>query len=402
MKARQAISILGSTGSIGQSTLAVLAENPEYEVFALTAHSNFELLLEQCKQHQPRFAVLSSGEKAEELRALLRDASCSTELLTGTRALEEVASASETDIVMAAIVGAAGLPSSLAAVQAGKKVLLANKEALVMSGELFIEAAQTSGATIVPIDSEHNAIFQCLPDAYCAAEEAGERAAQLSQVEKIVLTGSGGPFLNSPEHLLASVTPEQACRHPKWSMGRKISVDSATMMNKGLEYIEACFLFALPPAKVEVLIHPQSIIHSMVHYRDGSVLAQLANPDMRVPIAHGLAWPERIESGAGFLDLATEDALEFSEPDLQRFPCLALGMEAAAAGGGAPIALNAANEVAVQAFLDGQLDFVRIAALISEVVEKIPCEAPSSLAIIQDCDSRARTLAKELIIKHFH
>jgi len=397
MSTQQAVTILGSTGSVGQSTLAVLEGNSDYRLFALTAHSNAELLLAQCIKFQPQYAVLSSGEGCEDLAADLRRAECATELLSGARALEEVAAAAETDIVMAAIVGGAGLASSLAAVEAGKKVLLANKEALVMSGELFMKAAAQSRATIIPIDSEHNAIFQCLP-----ASASGVAAEQLRQVEKIVLTGSGGPFLNTPSHHLATVTPDQACRHPKWSMGRKISVDSATMMNKGLEFIEACFLFTVPTERVEVLIHPQSIVHSMVHYRDGSVLAQMANPDMRVPIAHGLAWPQRIESGVSLLDLAAEEPLEFSAPDLERFPCLELGMEAARSGGGAPIALNAANEVAVQAFLDGQLDFSQIAGLIGGVVEKIPCEAPSTLAIIQDCDSRARTLAKELIIKHFH
>lgn len=397
MSSQQTVTILGSTGSVGQSTLAVLKDNPDYRVFALTAHSNTELLLQQCQEYQPDYAVLSLADNAGEFAAALHAAGCQTELLTGAQALQEVAAASETDIVMAAIVGAAGLASSLAAVQAGKKVLLANKEALVMSGELFMQAALDAGATVIPIDSEHNAIFQCLPES-----DNGVAATQLDQVEKVVLTGSGGPFLNTPVQLLAAVTPEQACRHPKWSMGRKISVDSATMMNKGLEFIEACFLFSVPPDKVEVLIHPQSIVHSMVHYRDGSVLAQMANPDMRVPIAHGLAWPQRICSGVSLLDLAAEEPLEFRRPDVQRFPCLALGMAAAQTGGSAPIVLNAANEVAVQAFLEGQLDFIRIADLISEVVEKIPCEAPASLAIIQDCDSRARILAKELIIKHFH
>ena len=397
MPVQQLVCILGSTGSVGQSTLAVLKENPEYRVFALTAHSNRDLLLQQCLQFKPEYAVLSAADSADEFAAMLKAAGCATELLIGERALEEVASASEVDIVMAAIVGAAGLASSLAAVNAGKKVLLANKEALVMSGALFMQAALDAGSTVIPIDSEHNAIFQCLPET-----SSGIAAEQLQQVEKIVLTGSGGPFLNTPAGDLATVTPEQACRHPKWSMGRKISVDSATMMNKGLEFIEACLLFCVPPEKVEVLIHPQSIVHSMVHYRDGSVLAQMANPDMRVPIAHGLAWPRRIASGVGLLDLVAEEALQFRAPDMQRFPCLQLGIDAAKAGGSAPIALNAANEVAVQAFLDGHLDFIRIAGVIEEVVEKIPCEAPSSLAIIQDCDSRARILANELIIKHFH
>lgn len=397
MSAPTQVTILGSTGSIGESTLAVIAERPEYAVFALSAHQNTELLLQQCLQYRPRYAVISDSSKVDSMAALLREHDCATELLGGADALEDIASADETDFVMAAIVGAAGLASSLAAVNAGKRVLLANKEALVMAGDLFMQAAAKSGAAVIPIDSEHNAIFQCLPLA-----AAGLDRGQLRAVEKIVLTGSGGPFLQTPVAQLADVTPDQACRHPKWSMGRKISVDSATMMNKGLEFIEACYLFSIEAARVEVLIHPQSIIHSMVHYVDGSVLAQLASPDMRVPIAYGLSWPARMPSGANMLNLLAEEPLEFLEPDMDRFPCLRLGMDAAREGGGAAISLNAANEVAVAAFLEGRLGFARIPAIIAEVMAKTPCEAPLSLAIIQDCDLRARSLANELIIKEFH
>lgn len=391
------VSILGSTGSVGQSTLSVIDKTLHFDVYALTAHRNANLLAEQCARFKPRYAVITDEAQADLMQYLLNQHRCQTRLLVGSDALSEVASAAEVDVVMAAIVGAAGLESSLAAVTAGKRILLANKEALVMSGQLFMDAAADSGAKIIPIDSEHNAVFQCLPDT-----AQGLAAAQMRQVEKVVLTGSGGPFLNTPPEQLANVTPDQACNHPKWSMGRKISVDSATMMNKGLEFIEACYLFGLPPDQVEVLIHPQSIVHSMVHYCDGSVLAQLGNPDMRIPIAYGLAWPQRMRSGANLLDLAGEEPLEFLDPDLDNFPCLGLGMEAARRGGSSAIALNAANEVAVAAFLDGRLGFTRIPLIIAEVMSKIPCEAPSSLAIIQDCDLRARNLANDLIIKEFH
>ena len=319
-----------------------------------------------------------------------------TKLLVGKSALVEVASSPDVDIVMAAIVGAAGLESTLAAASNGKRLLLANKESLVMTGDLLKQAATQSGAEILPIDSEHNAIFQCLP-----ITGSSLQATDYNGIEKVVLTASGGPFLNTPLEQLASVTPEQACLHPKWSMGRKISVDSATMMNKGLEFIEACYLFDLEPSQVDVLIHPQSIVHSMVHYADGSVIAELANPDMRVPIAYGLAWPERIRSGAAVLDLAAQEPLQFSKPDLQRFPCLRLGMEAAAKRGSAPAVLNAANEVAVEAFLSGEIGFTEISLIIEAVRSKIPCEATPSLAIIQDLDRQARTLSKELILKEF-
>jgi 1-deoxy-D-xylulose-5-phosphate reductoisomerase len=389
------VSILGSTGSVGASTLAVIDENPSYTVFALTAHRNAKLLFEQCEKYRPKFAVLSEAS-APAFNKLLAESNLDTKLLIGEPGLVEVASNPNVDIVMAAIVGAAGLESTLAAASNGKRLLLANKEPLVMTGDLLKQAARESGAEILPIDSEHNAIFQCLPQTKSSLHtEPG------SGVVKVVLTASGGPFLNTPLEQLESVTPDQACQHPKWTMGRKISVDSATMMNKGLEFIEACYLFDLQPSQVDVLIHPQSIVHSMVHYKDGSVLAQMANPDMRVPIAHGLAWPQRIASGVAQLDLTAEEPLQFSKPDLSRFPCLRLGIEAAGERGTAPAVLNAANEVAVEAFLGGEIGFAGIALIIEEVRSQIPCEPAPSLAIIQDLDRQARTLSKELILKDF-
>jgi 1-deoxy-D-xylulose-5-phosphate reductoisomerase len=390
MSQSRCISILGSTGSVGQSTLSVISANPGHKIHALSAHRNIELLLDQCLQYQPEYAVVTDPDRVAEMQQLLLDHNCNTRLLSGATALDQIASAEVVDTVMAAIVGSAGLASSMAAVSAGKRVLLANKEALVMAGDLFIDTARKAGATIIPIDSEHNAVFQCLP-------KAGDE--QMAGVEKIVLTASGGPFLDTPLSQLAQVTPAQACDHPKWSMGRKISVDSATMMNKGLEVIEASLLFGLPASRIEVLIHPQSIVHSMVYYQDGSVLAQLGAPDMRIPIACGLAYPERCDSGAPRLDLVSEQALEFRLPDLERFPCLRLGIEAAAERGTRPALLNAANEEAVAAFLARKLAFTRIPRIIDAVMSKIPCEPASSLAIIQDCDQRARILAKELILK---
>lgn len=389
------ISILGSTGSVGASTLAVIDENPAYQVFALTAHRNAKLLFEQCAKYRPEFAVLSVAAAAE-FKALLAQSNLDTKLLIGESGLVEVASHPNVDIVMAAIVGAAGLESTLAAASHGKRLLLANKESLVMTGDLLKQAARESGAEILPIDSEHNAIFQCLPQS-SSSVHTEPRAG----VEKVVLTASGGPFLNTPIEQFETVTPEQACLHPKWSMGRKISVDSATMMNKGLEFIEACYLFDLEPSQVEVLIHPQSIVHSMVHYKDGSVLAQMAKPDMRVPIAYGLAWPERIASGVAPLDLTAEEPLQFSKPDLSRFPCLRLGIEAAGERGTAPAVLNAANEVAVEAFLEGEISFAAIPLIIEAVRSQIPCEPAPSLAIIHDLDRQARRLSKELILKDF-
>ncbi len=396
MNTTQRITLLGSTGSIGQNTLAVIDENPQYQLHALSANKNVRLLFEQCQQYQPAYAVLVDDAAADEFSNLIKRSECETQLLTGPAALNRVASDAQVDAVMAAIVGAAGLESTLAAVSAGKRVLLANKESLVMTGELLTAAASASGASLIPIDSEHNAIFQCLP-----AVTDGSSNSRLKHVVKIVLTASGGPFLTTPMDRFEEITPQQACQHPKWAMGQKISVDSATMMNKGLEFIEACFLFNLEPHQVEVLIHPQSIIHSMVHYCDGSVLAQMAIPDMRIPIAFGLAFPDRINSGAKGLNLATEQTLEFSEPDLARFPCLGLGIEAAKRGGTVPATLNAANEVAVDAFLKKQISFLQISLIIEAVLSKIPCEAASSLAIIRDTDKQARRLAKELILKDF-
>lgn len=387
---KQSVTVLGATGSIGASTLDVIARHPErFSVFALTAHTRAELLVEQCLRHRPSYAVLRDDTAAEGLSARLRQAGCETRVLSGEQGLLEVAGHPEVDTVMAAIVGGAGLAPTLAAVETGKKVLLANKEALVMAGALFMEAVRRYGATLLPIDSEHNAIFQCLP--------ANFRDPASSGLRRILLTGSGGPFRTTPLAELKSVSPEQACNHPNWSMGPKISVDSATMMNKGLEFIEACWLFGASPAQVEVVIHPQSIVHSMVEYVDGSVLAQLGNPDMRTPIAHGLAWPERIGSGVESLDLLRYGRLDFSAPDLKRFPCLRLAMESVAAGGTAQVVLNAANEVAVDEFLAGKLSFTAIPAIIEEVLGRAELVEPSSIEVVQDADARARSLARQLL-----
>ena len=391
------VSVLGSTGSIGKNTLDVIKMNPGFEVYGLSAHSNIELLLDQCKEFQPRYAVVSDDNNAVRFGELLESSDCRTELLTENASLERIASDDDVQVVMTAIVGAAGLASTLAAVAAGKRVLLANKESLVMTGELFMDTAKQSGATIIPIDSEHNAVFQCLPD-----NAQGLQGSRLKGVEKITLTASGGPFLTTPLAQFDSITPQQACKHPKWSMGRKISVDSATMMNKGLELIEASHLFDVNLDQLEVLIHPQSIVHSMVYFQDGSVLAQLANPDMRIPIAYGLAWPERMALGVERLNLAEIATLEFQAPDLERFPCLRLGLSAAKMGGTAPVVLNAANEEAVAAFLEGAIRFTQISLIIEAVMSEIPCEPAASLAIIQKIDKQTRTLSKELIIKDFH
>lgn len=390
--ATQSLTVLGSTGSVGTSTLDVVSRHPGLAVYALSAHNNSGLLFDQCLNFNPRFAVLPDEQSATALQLRLRTAGCETEVLFGPAGLVQIATAQDVDTVMAAIVGSAGLLPALAAAQAGKKLLLANKESLVMAGKLFAEAAAQSGAVILPIDSEHNAIFQCLP---ASAQSSRNQLAEQG-VRKVILTASGGPFLNADRATLAAVTPEQACKHPNWSMGRKISVDSATMMNKGLEFIEACYLFDLPPDQVEVLVHPQSIVHSMVEYLDGSVLAQLGSPDMRVPIAHGLAWPQRIASGADFLSLARSPDLQFFEPDLMRFPCLALGMEAARQGDYAPVCLNAANEVAVEAFLDRAARFIDIPLIISRTLEQITCREPVSIAMIQQIDSEARAVASEI------
>ncbi len=372
------LAILGATGSIGSSTLDVVSRHPaRYRVFALTANGRADALLALCRTHRPLYAVLSAAAPDPKLAAAFRE--CGTELLFGARALEQVASDSRVDAVMAAIVGAAGLPSTLAAARAGKRVLLANKEALVMAGPLLMQAAREGGATLLPVDSEHNAVFQCLSD--------------IKAVRRIVLTASGGPFRTAALDTLEGVTPDEACAHPNWVMGRKISVDSATMMNKGLEVIEACFLFDVPPQAIEVVIHPQSIVHSLVEYVDGSLIAQLSNPDMRVPIAHALGYPERIASGARSLDLTAMKDLTFERPDERRFPCLRLAYAALERGGTAPAILNAANEVAVEAFLAGRLPFTGIASVIGEVLGEMASGPASSLEAVMAADAEARKRA---------
>ncbi|MFJ7143702.1 1-deoxy-D-xylulose-5-phosphate reductoisomerase [Pseudomonas protegens] len=385
----QQITVLGATGSIGLSTLDVIARHPDrYQVFALTGFSRLAELLALCVRHVPRFAVVPEAAAARTLQDDLRAAGLSTRVLVGEQGLCEVASAPEVDAVMAAIVGAAGLRPTLAAVEAGKKILLANKEALVMSGALFMQAVGKSGSVLLPIDSEHNAIFQCMP---------GDFSRGLSQVgvRRILLTASGGPFRQTPLAELEHVSPEQACAHPNWSMGRKISVDSASMMNKGLELIEACWLFDAKPSQVEVVVHPQSVIHSLVDYVDGSVLAQLGNPDMRTPIANALAWPERIDSGVAPLDLFAIARLDFQAPDEQRFPCLRLARQAAEAGDSAPAMLNAANEVAVSAFLDRRIRYPEIASIIDEVLALEPVVAVNELDAVFAADAKARSLAEQ-------
>ncbi|MCE7763231.1 1-deoxy-D-xylulose-5-phosphate reductoisomerase [Pseudomonas putida] len=394
MSRPQRITVLGATGSIGLSTLDVIARHPDrYQVFALSGYSRIDELLALCVRHRPAFAVVPSAEAAVRLRENLAAAGCATEVLEGEAGLCQVASAAEVDAVMAAIVGAAGLRPTLAAVEAGKKVLLANKEALVMSGALFIDAVRRSGAVLLPIDSEHNAIFQCMPGDYA-------RGLSAVGVRRILLTASGGPFRETPVEALLDVTPEQACAHPNWSMGRKISVDSASMMNKGLELIEACWLFDATPAKVEVVVHPQSVIHSLVDYVDGSVLAQLGNPDMRTPIANALAWPERIDSGVAPLDLFAIARLDFQAPDEQRFPCLRLARQAAEAGNSAPAVLNAANEVAVEAFLERRIRFPEIAGMIEQVLDQEPVVPLPSLDAVFAADQRARELSREWLRRH--
>ncbi len=387
----QRITVLGATGSIGMSTLDVVARHPErFEIFALTAQRQVDRLFEQCLQFAPRYAVLGEESTAATLRGRLREAGCRTEVFSGLHALTEVCVDPEVDAVMAAIVGAAGLQPTLAAAQAGKKVLLANKEALVLSGALFMEAVRASGARLLPIDSEHNAVFQALPGDF-------DRNPAAAGVRRILLTASGGPFREAALADLEAVTPEQACAHPNWVMGRKISVDSATMMNKGLEVIEAHWLFGAPAERIEVVVHPQSVIHSMVEYVDGSVLAQLGNPDMRTPIAHALAWPERIEAGVRSLDLFEIARLTFERPDFERFPCLALAYQALRSEGAAPAVLNAANEEAVAAFLDGRLGYRRIAEVIAACLERAHGLSVDSLEAIIAADARAREMAREEI-----
>jgi 1-deoxy-D-xylulose-5-phosphate reductoisomerase len=385
------VAVLGSTGSIGVSTLDVLARHHDrFEVTALAASASDGRLLEQCLRHRPRVAVLQSPEATARLDAALRAQGARIEVRCGSEALADCARAPDVDIVMAAIVGAAGLPSTLAAAGAGKRVLLANKESLVVAGPILIESARAGGATLIPIDSEHNAIFQCLPPGL----ETGRAA---HGVRRILLTASGGPFLRAPREQMARATPDQACAHPRWNMGRKISVDSATLMNKGLELIEACLLFGMEPSQVEVVVHPQSIVHSLVEYVDGSILAQLGNPDMRTPIAHALGWPERIASGVQSLDLAAVARLDFEPPDADRFPALRLARAVAESGGTAPAALNAANEVAVAGFLAGRLGFLGIPRLIEEVLEHHQNGPAVALDAVMETDRWARELAERLL-----
>ncbi|MBT8565161.1 1-deoxy-D-xylulose-5-phosphate reductoisomerase [Polynucleobacter paneuropaeus] len=392
MTSKRRIAILGSTGSIGTNTLDVIRAHPErFEVVALTAAKQVERLAEQCVEFKPRVAVVSDAGSAKKLCELLLAKQVSTQVLYGPDALITALLESDCDTVMAAIVGAAGLLPTLAAAKAGKRILLANKEALVMSGNLFMDAVRQGGGELLPIDSEHNAIFQCLPVHY------SKSPSQHHGVEELWLTASGGPFRNTPIAELSQVTPEQACAHPNWVMGRKISVDSATMMNKGLEVIEAYWLFGLPIEKIQVLIHPQSVVHSMVRYCDGSVIAQMGQPDMRTPIAYGLAWPDRITAGVQSLSLTQQAALNFMEPDLQRFPCLSLAFQAGKQGGTAPVILNAANEIAVAAFLDNALQYLQIPEVVERVLNTTPPSTPSSLEDILEVDAKSRVLATDVI-----
>ena len=393
------VAILGSTGSIGVNTLDVIRAHPDrFKVVALTAAKQVDLLAEQCAEFKPTIAVVANADGAARLSKILLEKKMNTQVLYGPQALVKAVTESDCDTVMAAIVGAAGLVSALAAAKAGKRVLLANKEALVMSGDLFMQAMKVGGGELLPIDSEHNAIFQCLPSQFSKAPNPS------LGVEELWLTASGGPFRNTPLDQLADITPEQACAHPNWVMGRKISVDSATMMNKGLEVIEAFWLFGLPLEKIKVLIHPQSVVHSMVRYRDGSVLAQLGQPDMRTPIAYGLAWPERIEAGVAPLSLTQLANLSFADPELERFPCLSLAFAAAKTGGTAPAVLNAANEVAVAAFLDEGLPYLQIPRVVESVLNTISSVNADSLELILDVDARARQAAqvvvKEILCRH--
>ncbi len=386
------ICILGATGSIGVSTLDVIARHTDqYKVIALTANNNVQGLFEQCLAHQPEYAVLVDDSKAQELKNRLKaSAFPDITVLSGVDALTYVATLPQVHSVMAAIVGAAGLLPTLAAAKASKTVLLANKEALVMSGDIFMQAVADSGAHLLPIDSEHNAIFQCMPAGY-------QTGMVTKQARRILLTASGGPFRQTPLEELAHVTPAQAVAHPNWDMGKKISVDSATMMNKGLEMIEACLLFNMSPEQIQVVIHPQSVIHSMVDYVDGTVLAQMGTPDMRIPIAYSLAWPERFESGAQALDIFKVARMDFEAPDLERFPCLRLAYEAIHAGGIMPTVLNAANEIAVQAFLDGGLRFTDIATVIAHCMQTMTVKPADSLETILTADNQTRDLAKQFI-----
>ncbi len=389
MAAPENVTILGATGSIGVSTLDVISRHPDrYRVWALTADSSWERLAEQCKRFHPEFAVVNEAGCEGLLTERLRSTGCKTKVLTGETGLRAVAGDANVDIVMAAIVGAAGLEATLAGATGGKKLLLANKESLVMSGALFMQKVEREAVTLLPIDSEHNAIFQSL------ANGARENS---RGVRRILLTGSGGPFLRKPVHELASVTPMQACAHPNWKMGRKISVDSATMMNKGLELIEACWLFSSSPEDIDIVIHPQSIVHSMVEYLDGSVIAQMGNPDMRTPIAHGLAWPDRVESGVPSLDFVSMTDLQFEEAQTDRYPCLSLCRHAALQAQSFAIALNAANEVAVQGFLDELIAFTDIPIIIESVLEQTISEEALTIEAIRALDDESRIRAMEKI-----
>ena len=386
------IAILGSTGSIGVNTLDVIRAHPDrFKVVALTAGKQVDRLAQQCAEFKPVIAVVADADGAARLKQILLDLKINTQVLYGPQALVSAVTDSGCDTVMAAIVGAAGLVPTLAAAKAGKRVLLANKEALVMSGNLFMQAMKQGGGELLPIDSEHNAIFQCLPPQFSKTLNPS------LGVEELWLTASGGPFRNTPLEQLGGITPDQACAHPNWVMGRKISVDSATMMNKGLEVIEAFWLFGLPLEKIKVLIHPQSVVHSMVRYRDGSVIAQLGQPDMRTPIAYGLAWPERIEAGVAQLNLTQLAALSFTEPDLVRFPCLSLAFAAAKAGGTAPTVLNAANEIAVAAFLNEGMPYLHIPSVVEKTLNTMPASDADSIEYILDIDIQARKVARDFI-----
>ncbi|MEJ5078942.1 1-deoxy-D-xylulose-5-phosphate reductoisomerase [Erwinia sp. MYb535] len=390
------LTILGSTGSIGTSTLAVVRANPHlFAVKALVAGRNVELMAEQCLTFRPDYAAMSDSKAAEALRLRLKDLNVATEVVSGEQAACDLAALEGVDQVMAAIVGAAGLLPTLAAIRAGKQVLLANKESLVTCGRLLLEAVSASKAQLLPIDSEHNAIFQSLPASL--QQQLGYASLEDNGIDSIILTGSGGPFRETPLAELRHMTPDQACAHPNWSMGRKISVDSATMMNKGLEYIEARWLFNATDAQMEVILHPQSVIHSMVRYRDGSVIAQLGSPDMRTPIAHAMAWPQRVTSGAQPLDFTRMSALTFSEPDYARYPCLKLAIDASITGQAATTTLNAANEIAVAAFLASEIRFTDIAALNVAVLETLSCQEPSSVEAVIAIDREARAVASALL-----
>jgi len=393
---QQGICILGSTGTIGINTLDVIRRHSQrFKIIALTANRQLERMLQQCEEWRPEYAVMSDPETATELTGLLKQKGLSTQVLGGMAKLSEVVQLDAVDTVMAGIVGAVGLLPTLAAVKAGKRVLIANKEPLVMMGQVFIEEAKCSGAVLLPIDSEHNAIFQCLPAAVQNATAVPvDHSLSEHGVRRILLTGSGGPFLNLDRAGFSSVTPEQACAHPNWVMGRKISVDSATMMNKGLELIEACALFTTTPEMIDIVVHPQSVIHSMVEYHDGSILAQMGNPDMRTPIAHALAWPERIEAGVERLDLLKMAALEFRSPDVLKFPSLRLARQAAETGGTLPAILNAANEVGVQYFLDGEIRFDQIIQLVEETMDAVVSEQDQSLESVLSADHSARSFAE--------